>query len=1406
MSDNLENIFLRLGYALRELKKYQNTTIILGAGCSLSSTSLDISTTGIMKQCLIEHNLPQNEVNSYTWETLYQNFINIVWEGKAKKERELLLKNKLMDVKPSDGHMFLRKLVENGFINTVITTNFDMLLEKAFEGLSYYKRVGNDKYQIVGNTPFFNLLKVHGDLEEGNFRFAPHELMKLPENLQQDIMQKTSGLLLFVGYRGQDIGLMNSISPLNDFAVYWIDIHEPSKENVFSYKHIFDFMIQRNSINNFLYGKEFGDFQKFSEKLFDLLVDPKHSNIIKSKELGISKEWNNTSIVELLSIYGRLYELFLDILNVSYQVSQNLQSNCSLEFFLEKYNDYLYSYLYFFKSHQLPSSLLHIPKNEVDALIIGVSIEILVQSFVCDVSCESYISFLQIEFYKDKNKTKILDSSFWNTVLKIVGENNKSKQAIKLNIQNRLTLENYDIPLDTFHEFIKVVRFLSLLMPNSIKSKQSKNEGDRLHRLLVEQYQGIEISENKITVNLGQISQSDINNLYDTYIKNLLDASQGIPQEQHFNQYIIFDSKWVTVKIDILQEESIYDEPSSLFVLCKNRGVQTSEQFLMLADAFDSIKSEYIDLQLDKDLCKFLESDYPAIFISGSSGSGKTSALQKLVYNNKNNESLITIVITPKLTQIKKGGLDLFINLDFDTSDEETLLSNINSSMEVRNTKLVLILDGLNEVDNGIKTQQILYCALVTLAQKLYEKKYHSIKLIITCRHNAYRNYVNATLLHLNPRYFYTSEKFYTDIMGSEDACYQIASLETSEKDELINFYFGNIEKDEIRTVLKDVEITPFWIAIMGETIKKMPNSNIIQNINRVYDIFSQTMLARIEPENTYLVQKIIYSYFDFLLEIAGDCTEVTRFNILEKLPLQYHSKFDVIIRELEDVNILIHTPNNLKRIKFCHDKIEEFFLKEYIEEFEYDGKEFFIRIFQLSKKNDIYKEGFINYYTFLLEREQYILYKNSFIDSFDAYVDDIIPNILVLSLSSSFNLSKHLYGLLYNNDENKRQKLINLIVWGLNQELIDYSKDTKKFFDVLDSLIALSNDIEISSSNTASLFYFKSKLYYYENEYSKALNLSDFALKKVPSDNFELLSQIRIHIAIINMELGFSEKSINLFEKEVENCKLNFKTNKYIELVIELGRALNHSGQTERALDLYEEISHYTITNPYMLSRLYEQKANVLNRMMFEYLQYGFVKKCELSQEVLFVTEKLFQEAVELYDKAIAILLKINALWSYTGVVPELINTYVSYSYSVKEMGMEQCKTYISDVDKVLVDFITPFKTDFCLAKAYYYEYQKKYEQAEQCILAALKNAQDLNIKTKEAKCYHFYSQFIYRQLLDVKKSITEKQRDIDLGINYINKALDYYHNYTLVTNNSIITDCIMLKNRLNKLSEYLD
>ena len=141
--------------------------------------------------------------------------------------------------------MCLRSLIEHGYIHNVITTNFDMLLEQTFKGLSYRKRVGSNPYYTIGDNPKFNLIKVHGDLEKGNFRISPDELTQLPKTLQKDIFQKTGGPLIFIGYRGQDIGLMNSLNTKNEYAAYWIDISQFDNIDVYTTKCIFNFMEHR---------------------------------------------------------------------------------------------------------------------------------------------------------------------------------------------------------------------------------------------------------------------------------------------------------------------------------------------------------------------------------------------------------------------------------------------------------------------------------------------------------------------------------------------------------------------------------------------------------------------------------------------------------------------------------------------------------------------------------------------------------------------------------------------------------------------------------------------------------------------------------------------------------------------------------------------------------------------------------------------------------------------------------------------------------------------------------------------------------------------------------------------------------------------------------------------------------
>lgn len=1390
MSNNPENVLLRLGYALRELKDYHNTTIILGAGCSLSSTSDDISTVGIMKSCLLEHNVPIKEIEAYAWEDLYKKFIDIVWEGKAQKERQFLLKKKLDNTEPSEGHRYLRILIENGYIHNVITTNFDMLLEKTFTGLSYRKRVGNNDYKTIGQDPLFNLLKIHGDLEEGEFRFAPHELMKLPENLCKDIMAKTTGLLLFLGYRGQDIGLMNAISSLHDFAIYWIDINGPHINEVYESRHIFELMAQRNSINNFLCGKEFGDFQKITEKLYNFLIESKYSNIIKSKEMVISKQWNDTSIVELLKIYDRIYEFFLDILNKSETIGKKLNKSESSKNYCECYRQCLYSYLYFFKSKQLPTCLLHIPRNEVDALIIGVSIEIIVRSQIYDVDCDFYLLALRSELDK-REIPENYDKSLWNAISRIVCTNKQIPKMIKLNINKNLILENDDIPLDNFKELIRVIQFLALLLPNSIKAETDFDENYRIHKLLLEKCCKTSIIDEKIYITIEQFDPKDINLLYERCIKLLPNVKTKIKSEE----YIVYDSKWVTLKITLQKDCYADDTSSSVFLLCKRKSKKNIEEFLLMGNAFQMSNNNFVTLKLDIDLKRFLLSDYSSIFISGSSGSGKTSSIRQMLLHYQHDENIVPIIVSPKIMSMEKVGLSLFLDTEISNNEVDLLLQNIDSSFSLRECQLLLIFDGLNEISDGLKMQQAHYCALLALAHKIFLNKCKNIKLIITCRRNAYFNYMNSTSLHLNPIYFYSNRDYTQNIDGFDDASYTLIPLNVKEKENLMDSY--KIINSKVREAIVNNNVPPYFISIASEIIGEISNieseTKIAENLNTVYDLFSKTMISRIENTKVYIAQKIIYAYFDYLIN-STDIT-VTKFGILEYLPPHYYQDFEDTLNALIDVNIFLQNSDN-RIIRFCHDRVEEFFLKEYINENESKGISFFIGVFDLCVKSPVYHNGLLFYFNEMLRNQKFELYKKCFIDTFNEYVNDSLPKMMLESLSTVPNLDECIL-LLLNNNYIDFKKMFNLILLGMDSFLKDYSLNDPDISKIIDILLKNSKKLRLLNNDLAYLYFFKSKLKYYINDYDNARKYTNMALKSVSKVNYVLLSNINVQYAIIDMELGYSKKSILLLKEELEN-----NPPKFIEIGIELGRALDHSGQVKQALELYDKFNEYNITDTYLLSRLYEQKANVLNKIMYRILKYGFINVSSLQSDEIEQVEELFSEAVDLYNRSISLVLKINALWSYTGIVPQLINTYISYSYSLREIGIDVCTQYICEVDKMLENFITPFKTDFYLSKAYYHEYLHNFTEAYNCIDIALNNAKELEIKTKEAKCYGFFTQFLYRQLLQ-KDNLPNRKELAALGLEYVKKTLSYYKEFTLVENNIFIEDYTLLKEKLVRILE---
>jgi len=130
--------------------------------------------------------------------------------------RQEFLSKLVRDKKPSIGFMCLSALVEGKKVNTVWTTNFDDLIEKAITALNFLscQVVSPDNARTVQNfrSDIPTVVKLHGDFRYDALQNTDAELQQLEENLHNYFIQaSTQRGLLVVGYSGGDESVLQTL-------------------------------------------------------------------------------------------------------------------------------------------------------------------------------------------------------------------------------------------------------------------------------------------------------------------------------------------------------------------------------------------------------------------------------------------------------------------------------------------------------------------------------------------------------------------------------------------------------------------------------------------------------------------------------------------------------------------------------------------------------------------------------------------------------------------------------------------------------------------------------------------------------------------------------------------------------------------------------------------------------------------------------------------------------------------------------------------------------------------------------------------------------------------------------------------------------------------------------------------
>lgn len=236
----------------RDDKVTPNFSVFLGSGASVTSgvRSGQVLVNSWMDECIKmenKDNLTKEEYFSPSHAPEWfdpANPYSSLFEHRydLQRQRRIFVEHEVAGKTPSLGYAYLVNMIENGFFNTVFTTNFDDLLNEAFYQYSNNRPIvcAHDSsisgVSVTSDRP--KVIKLHGDYLFDNIKTTLRETESLETNMRLKFQEfaKDYGLIV-VGYSGQDRSIMDILTFLlqqEDYfknGIYWC-IRKGEENNV----------------------------------------------------------------------------------------------------------------------------------------------------------------------------------------------------------------------------------------------------------------------------------------------------------------------------------------------------------------------------------------------------------------------------------------------------------------------------------------------------------------------------------------------------------------------------------------------------------------------------------------------------------------------------------------------------------------------------------------------------------------------------------------------------------------------------------------------------------------------------------------------------------------------------------------------------------------------------------------------------------------------------------------------------------------------------------------------------------------------------------------------------------------------------------------------------------------------
>ena len=222
-----------------------NYSLLLGAGCSVSSNVRSASALVDQWRQEVFSRLRPGDAYSRDEAIEYLTKNHAVWYNPQReysslfeknfdlpRQRRMFVEQEVASKNPNLGYAYLVRLIEEGYLNTVFTTNFDDLVNEAFFQFSQTRPIvcAHDSsiasISVTSKRP--KVVKLHGDYLFDDIKATVRETESLEENTRRKFVEfcRDFGLIV-VGYGGFDRSVMDVLQYLlrsDDYfkhGIYW---------------------------------------------------------------------------------------------------------------------------------------------------------------------------------------------------------------------------------------------------------------------------------------------------------------------------------------------------------------------------------------------------------------------------------------------------------------------------------------------------------------------------------------------------------------------------------------------------------------------------------------------------------------------------------------------------------------------------------------------------------------------------------------------------------------------------------------------------------------------------------------------------------------------------------------------------------------------------------------------------------------------------------------------------------------------------------------------------------------------------------------------------------------------------------------------------------------------------------